>query len=249
LGNFQIATVGMQAAAVIGELWCTYDVELIKPKLPDAFSSSAPTHFAHDVTAYGQAALSSVSMYGAGGNKWKLLGNSLAGVSLDVNTMTFQQAGRYCILFMFAGTSAAAAAVLNELTVAGPISVVNLFSSGSATRTFQVESSQATLAGQTACALALAVDVGPTATTPPTLEWTASQIIPGGTTLGDIFVIPLPSGFSTPVARLEERFDTLVKRVAQLELEVDVVSTPFSSPMNVSAPRVDMVRRALNQLT
>lgn len=34
LGQFQLATVGMQAAANIGELWVTYDVELLKPRLP-----------------------------------------------------------------------------------------------------------------------------------------------------------------------------------------------------------------------
>jgi len=34
IGVFNIATVGMQAASgVAGELWCTYEVELIKPKL------------------------------------------------------------------------------------------------------------------------------------------------------------------------------------------------------------------------
>jgi len=33
-GNFQIATVGMQGASTnIGELWCTYDITLLKPKL------------------------------------------------------------------------------------------------------------------------------------------------------------------------------------------------------------------------
>ena len=36
LGTFQIATCGMQAAQInIGELWCTYLVELIKPKIPN----------------------------------------------------------------------------------------------------------------------------------------------------------------------------------------------------------------------
>jgi len=34
LGETQIATVGMQAAATIGELWVSYDVELLKPRLP-----------------------------------------------------------------------------------------------------------------------------------------------------------------------------------------------------------------------
>lgn len=33
LGKFQIATVGMQASGgVVGELWCTYEVELLKPR-------------------------------------------------------------------------------------------------------------------------------------------------------------------------------------------------------------------------
>ncbi len=32
-GKFQLATVGMQAAATIGELWVTYDVEFFKPRI------------------------------------------------------------------------------------------------------------------------------------------------------------------------------------------------------------------------
>jgi hypothetical protein len=37
LGNFNIATVGGQAADVtLGELWVSYDVELLKPRLPSA---------------------------------------------------------------------------------------------------------------------------------------------------------------------------------------------------------------------
>lgn len=32
-GNFQLATVGMQAAAVIGELWVSYEVEFLKPRI------------------------------------------------------------------------------------------------------------------------------------------------------------------------------------------------------------------------
>jgi len=33
LGTFYLATVGMQAAATIGELWVTYDVEMYKPRI------------------------------------------------------------------------------------------------------------------------------------------------------------------------------------------------------------------------
>jgi len=47
LGKFQIATVGMQQAdVVIGELWVTYEVELIKPKLLEA-ASAVISPYAH----------------------------------------------------------------------------------------------------------------------------------------------------------------------------------------------------------
>ena len=43
LGTFQIATCGMQAPQInIGELWCTYLIELIKPKIPNLVTSIPP---------------------------------------------------------------------------------------------------------------------------------------------------------------------------------------------------------------
>lgn len=47
LGQFQIATVGFQGTSVnIGELWCTYDIELLKPQLVSpAFNSPVPDHW------------------------------------------------------------------------------------------------------------------------------------------------------------------------------------------------------------
>lgn len=42
VGNFQIATVGMQAAATIGELWVSYKVKLIRPKLDTPTGDSTP---------------------------------------------------------------------------------------------------------------------------------------------------------------------------------------------------------------
>lgn len=42
MGNFQVSTEGMQADGVqLGKLWCTYDVELIKPTLPDTVDNYA----------------------------------------------------------------------------------------------------------------------------------------------------------------------------------------------------------------
>lgn len=52
LGNFQIATVGMQAAAVIGELWVSYHVRLKKPKLPTPSGSHLTGAHGHESTQY-----------------------------------------------------------------------------------------------------------------------------------------------------------------------------------------------------
>lgn len=71
LGNFQLATAGMQAVAVIGELWVTYDVELLKPRLAQD-SAIYYDHWRLDSAAlsagtpYGTApALSSDSNFGS----------------------------------------------------------------------------------------------------------------------------------------------------------------------------------------
>lgn len=52
LGNFQIATVGMQAVATIGELWVSYDVELLKPRLTTIVGGEAD-HYAVSTVNYG----------------------------------------------------------------------------------------------------------------------------------------------------------------------------------------------------
>jgi hypothetical protein len=44
-GNFQLMTQGMQAAADIGELWVSYKVKMIRPKLPTPLNDNLPyTH-------------------------------------------------------------------------------------------------------------------------------------------------------------------------------------------------------------
>jgi len=47
-GRFSIATVGQQAASNIGELWCVYDIEFIKPRLFLDVTSIAPTFLYHN---------------------------------------------------------------------------------------------------------------------------------------------------------------------------------------------------------
>lgn len=47
-GNFQLMTQGMQAVADIGELWVSYKIRLIRPKLPTPLNSNLP--YTHIVT-------------------------------------------------------------------------------------------------------------------------------------------------------------------------------------------------------
>jgi len=52
LGLFQIATYGMQAAAVIGELWVTYEIELLKPRVNLVYAGAN-----HIVNNYGASSV------------------------------------------------------------------------------------------------------------------------------------------------------------------------------------------------
>lgn len=51
LGTFQLATVGSQAAAVVGELWVSYTVELYKPKLDAISDEILSSHWILPTTA------------------------------------------------------------------------------------------------------------------------------------------------------------------------------------------------------
>lgn len=101
LGRFSIATVGQQGANVnIGELWVTYEIELLKPQLPDTSSVIAEDH----VTCG-----SSYSTSHYFGNPVTYLKNSL-GCTFSGNTITFPDdvaSGTYLCLFLWRGASGA----------------------------------------------------------------------------------------------------------------------------------------------
>lgn len=79
LGNFVIAVQGMQNAAanqVIGELWCTYEVEFFKPKLLVGGGALLSDHY------YGAGAnlFSTVAQYGISGTMVQRSGSNLGTV-------------------------------------------------------------------------------------------------------------------------------------------------------------------------
>lgn len=102
LGNFQIATVGMQAASVIGELWCSYEIEFFKPVLSTSPSAGA--------TAYTSASsYQDLHPFSAAGTTLSLAG-SLDGITASDATLRFASTistGTYLIQIIWTGSSTA----------------------------------------------------------------------------------------------------------------------------------------------
>lgn len=97
LGRFSIATVGQQGSSVnIGELWVTYEIELLKPQLPDISTYAAEDH----ATCAGTY---STSHYFGNPTTYP---KSSIGCSFTSNTIAFPDdvsSGTYLILLIWRG--------------------------------------------------------------------------------------------------------------------------------------------------
>lgn len=105
IGQFFLATTGMQAANVnLGELWVTYDIELLKPKLIEG-------QYGYQINYnHGKLAVATTSNYFAGYTA--ATGNNLT-VTVGATTITFPAAivtGTYQITYLVLGTGGTAAA-------------------------------------------------------------------------------------------------------------------------------------------
>lgn len=106
-GNFQFATVGMQAAATIGELWVSYEVEFLKPRI--ASGGAWPGDF----TRISNGPYTNASNI-LGDIQTTPVGN--LGVTITAGTGGFQRvtfpnsitAGRFYVMVRWVGTVAAA---------------------------------------------------------------------------------------------------------------------------------------------
>lgn len=92
VGNFQVATVGMQAAAVIGELWVTYHVRLLKPRL----APTAPV-FAHITEGPANSAVAGGTDRPFGTTRGLISSQSNLPVTATGNGIVFPTAGYYLV--------------------------------------------------------------------------------------------------------------------------------------------------------
>lgn len=103
LGNFQVATYGSQAAAVIGQLWVTYDVVFQKPQMNNVLGLSLKTdHFI--MTAPGTSAY-----FGTDAATNLGVAGSNLGCTLSASTLTFPpllSGGEYMLIYTTNGSSA-----------------------------------------------------------------------------------------------------------------------------------------------
>jgi hypothetical protein len=111
LGNFQIATVGMQSAYTVGELWVTYHLLLKKPRsLATTVGLGNFSHFVNSVFATG------TPTYPFGNFAVATPETDLANVSVYApapdNSILFSFPGTYMVIVCVAGT-----ATLSTLTI------------------------------------------------------------------------------------------------------------------------------------
>lgn len=108
-GNFQLATVGMQAAANIGELWVTYDVEFYKPRI--ASGGTWPGDFTWVRNGAYTAATDPLGTVQAVGNVYGNLGVSITAGATGWQRIQFPasiSAGRFEVSVSWVGGVAAA---------------------------------------------------------------------------------------------------------------------------------------------
>jgi len=102
LANFQLATVGQQAASVIGELWVSYEIELLKPRLPGQIAGAAAIDWAYRNTP----TFSSADAFNTGGLLTSGFGN--IPVQWQNNTISFPptiSSGTFVISIVWSGAS------------------------------------------------------------------------------------------------------------------------------------------------
>jgi len=99
MANFQLATVGMQAVGVIGELWCSFEIELIKPRL----SSAVPFG-----SVFASATMSSPNNtnYLSGYTQYQQVNYAFSNISVTPYTIGFNNlvvGASYSLSFIYSG--------------------------------------------------------------------------------------------------------------------------------------------------
>jgi hypothetical protein len=200
LGNFQVAVTGCPAnGGKIGELWLSYEIELLKPRLPTTAAAGAPVHYSYNSTIYPSlTAPTAANLFGTVG----VAGSKVIARGVGANTIIFNaaqptqilftQSGRYVVVLTAIGTSA-------TIDVDPPlmnqgVTGAEIFSVGTS------YSAHFSNDGFASGALIVmdAVDVDLSIGSGPQGFLYNTSIIPAAVTNLDLFVFAVPAGFTVP---------------------------------------------------
>jgi hypothetical protein len=201
MGNFQIATVGMPAAgSTIGELWVTYDIELLKPRLPATISSNAPAHYTFDSVKFTSGtAPTSADYFGTTAQKFTLRGVGASPINVQTNTLNFTTTGNYVVVLTMIGSSTAVGTTtvaIQSGTALGTGALVNaFFSSGAGTLAGQQQYPLSTITTNTFTHM-FSINVTQASVAAPCQLVYAFGTIPASIIGADLIVATLPSGFT-----------------------------------------------------
>jgi len=201
LALFQFMTQGSQASATIGELWVSYDIELIKPIDNSQLNRSAADKY--QLIGVSPGGGSSGYLFGSGGTgpQGQNAVQTQAGVGtrLDTNTGGIASSiifpinaipGQVFLIIYAVNGSVTSGAVVQPTVIANNMTAVNLFDTDS-TPNFGSGYGQDT---NTVLMLTYVVSSSATLTAPPSISLTASYNIPYGGT-ADLMIIQLPGNF------------------------------------------------------
>jgi len=184
--NFQIASIGCQAVnAVLGELWCTYELKLFKPI--QTFASGASILSDH----WKLSACTSSNELGTvvpGTSPVLGAGSTLNGVIANGGTYTFPifvQQGTFLVILSYDGSSGATVSQINIAGSAG-VTVLQVWNSDAA---LFGNGPQAALAGTIDQMVGWVINIGPNLPTGTQAVITVSSTtLPGAPVTGDLWV-------------------------------------------------------------
>jgi len=229
LGQFYLATVGMQAAATVGELWVSYEIEFLKPTIPTTVASNTPVHYYWDSTLGTQP---------VSGNLLRCTRNKNTGVVLypgNGNAVAIPF-GRWVMIVQFIQGSASITAP--TLTYTG-CSALAMFDTAAATGISADSVSTDPANGTTTTTGAWLYGIDVTTAAGGSVAFSTCTI--GTLTTFDVFLLPYAALYSAtrnavewdPVARISRRLLELEGKLSQvLEVE-EKYDSECSTPMHV----------------
>lgn len=216
LGKFQIATVGQQVdGGVIGELWCTYEVELYKPKVGEEDAVMADA-FDFTGTIDGAAPFGEAEVRHPGSN---LLGSIQRTVSRCIYQFPsgLQVGSRFLVNYVIVGSA--------NVTLVPPtfgvqnLEILNFYSGGGQNITFTPESGATTTAFTLTCVVNV---LDEDESDPRQLRFGVSGTLPNGLTVCSLAVTALPDDMSqnpSPTPVIKNKKPRQVRKVTTTSIE------------------------------